>query len=188
MLPKSEALELLRRRGYRVKPKVPKSSVLPENYEMRKGQMEFIQEAKRAIMSKEIFIGSAPCGIGKSLASLLAILPELKDNRLMICFRTRSQLHIYLKELRALSTDLCCVSLFSKQDMCPLKTRGELSYFDFFEECKRLKENCESSTKPFCKFYMNILRRERETEDLALDCARRILAHRGRSHAELTRR
>jgi DNA excision repair protein ERCC-2 len=176
LLPKSEALELLRRSGYSVKPKDPKSSVLPENYELRNGQMEFIQEAKKAIMSKEIFVGSAPCGIGKSLASLLAILPELGENRLMICFRTRSQLHIYLKELRALSRDLCCVSLFSKQDMCPLKKRGDLSYFDFFEECKRLKENCESSAKPYCKFYMSILRGRRETEDLALDCARRILA------------
>ena len=176
MLPKSKASELLRRSGQSVKPKVPKSTVLPENYELRNGQMEFIQEAKRAIMSKEIFVGSAPCGIGKSLASLLAILPELGENRLIICFRTRSQLHIYLKELRALSGDLCCVSFFSKQDMCPLKTRGDLSYFDFFEECKRLKENCESSTKPFCKFYMSILRGRKETEDLALDCARRILA------------
>lgn len=159
-----------------MKSKVQKSSVLPDNYELRNGQTEFIQEAKRAVLSKEIFVGSAPCGIGKSLASLLAILPELGENRLMICFRTRSQLHIYLKELRALSRDLCCVSLFSKQDMCPLKKRGGLSYFDFFEECKRLKENCESSARPFCKFYMNILRGGKETEDLALDCARRILA------------
>jgi DNA excision repair protein ERCC-2 len=175
-MPKSKASGFLRRSGYSVKPKVPKNGVLPENYEMRNGQMEFIQEAVRAVKSREIFVGSAPCGIGKSLASLLAILPELGENRLMICFRTRSQLHIYLKELRALSRDLCCVSFFSKQDMCPLKTRGDLSYFDFFEECKRLKENCESSAKPFCKFYMSILRGRRETEDLALDCARRILA------------
>jgi DNA excision repair protein ERCC-2 len=175
-MPKSKASVLLRRSGYIVKPKVPKSSVLPGNYEMRNGQMEFIQEAARAVRSREIFVGSAPCGIGKSLASLLAILPELGENRLMICFRTRSQLHIYLKELRALSRDLCCVSFFSKQGMCPLKTRGDLSYPDFFEECKRMKENCESSAKPFCKFYMNILRGRKETEDLALDCARRILA------------
>lgn len=175
-MPKSKALELFRRSGHRAKPKVPKNSVLPENYEMRKGQMEFAQEAARAVKSREIFVGSAPCGIGKSLASLLAILPELEENRLMICFRTRSQMHIYLKELRALSKDLCCVSFFSKQDMCPLKTRGDLSYFDFFEECKRLKQNCESSAKPFCKFYMSILKRRREAEDLALDCARRILA------------
>jgi DNA excision repair protein ERCC-2 len=175
-MPKSEASGLLRRSGYSVKPKVPKSGVLPENYEMRNGQMEFVKEAAKAVKSREIFVGSAPCGIGKSLATLLAILPELGENRLMICFRTRSQLHIYLKELRALSRDLYCVSFFSKQDMCPLKTRGDLPYFDFFEECKRLKENCESSAKPYCKFYMSILRGRRETEDLALDCARRVLA------------
>jgi DNA excision repair protein ERCC-2 len=175
-MPKSKASGLLRRSGYSVEPKIPKRGMLPENYEMRNGQVEFIQEVARAVKSREIFVGSAPCGIGKSLASLLAILPELGENRLMICFRTRSQLHIYLKELRALSRDVYCVSFFSKQDMCPLKTRGDLSYFDFFEECKRLKENCESSAKPSCKFYMSILRRRRETEDLALDCARRILA------------
>jgi DNA excision repair protein ERCC-2 len=150
--------------------------MLPENYELRKGQTEFIQEATRALKNREVFVGSAPCGIGKSLASLLAVLPQLGENRLMICFRTRSQLHIYLKELRALSRDLCCVSFFSKQDMCPLKIKGDLSYLDFFEECRRLKENCESSTKPFCRFYMNNVGREKEAEQLALDCGRRILA------------
>ncbi len=175
-MPKSKGLMLFRRNSHRVKPKDLESGALPENYEMRKGQMEFIQEAKRAIMSKEIFVGSAPCGIGKSLASLLAILPELRENRLMICFRTRSQLNIYLKELRALSRPLHCVSLFSKQDMCPLKKRRSLSYFDFFEECKRLRENCMSSAKPVCQFYMNILRRSHEAEDLAMDSCRRILA------------
>jgi DNA excision repair protein ERCC-2 len=175
-MPESKVSGFLRRSGYGVAPKLPKKSMLPKNYEKRKGQAEFIQEAARAIQNKEIFVGSAPCGIGKSLASLLAILPELGENRLMICFRTRSQLHIYLKELRALSRDIYCVSFFSKQDMCPLKTKGDLSYFDFFEGCKRLKENCESSAKPFCKFYMSILRRRREMEDLAMDCARRILA------------
>jgi len=159
-----------------LKNKIPKRSMFPENYQIRKEQMEFIQEATKALKNKEIFVGSAPCGIGKSLASLLAVLPQLEENKLMICFRTRSQLHIYLKELRALSKDLCSVSFFSKQDMCPLKTKGDLSYVDFFEECKRLKDNCESSTKPYCEFYMNILRKKKEAEELALDCAHRILA------------
>lgn len=72
--------------------------------------------------------------------------------------------------------DLCCVSFFSKQSMCPLKIRGDLSYLDFFEECKRLKENCESSTGPYCKFYRNNVEREKEAEQLALDCGRKILA------------
>jgi DNA excision repair protein ERCC-2 len=160
----------------RVKDKIQKGSMLPENYQMRKGQMDFVQEATEALKSREVFVGSAPCGIGKSLASLLAVLPQLEENRLMICFRTRSQLHIYLKELRALSRGLYCVSFFSKQDMCPLKTMGDLSYVDFFEECKRLKDNCQSSVKPFCKFYMSILRERKEAEQLALGCAQKILS------------
>jgi len=151
---------------------------LPEGYEVRKGQMQFIEEAYKAIKSNEVFLGSAPCGIGKSLGSLLAVLPLLGENKLLICFRTRSQLHIYLKELRALERNPSAVSLFSKQDMCPLRRKYDLSYFDFLEECRRLKENCESSTKPYCRFYWNINRKKKEAEELALDCARKILAPR----------
>jgi DNA excision repair protein ERCC-2 len=151
---------------------------LPEGYEIRKGQMKFIEEASKAIKSNEVFLGSAPCGIGKSLGSLLTVLPLLGENKLLICFRTRSQLHIYLKELRALERNPSAVSLFSKQDMCPLRRKNDLSYFDFLEECRRLKENCESSTKPYCRFYWNINRKKKEAEELALDCARKILAPR----------
>ncbi len=151
---------------------------LPQNYEVRKGQMDFIEEASKAIESNEIFLGSAPCGIGKSLASLLAILPKLGENKLLICFRTRSQLHIYLKELKALQRTPSAASFFSKQDMCPLRREGYLSYFDFLDECRRLKENCESSTKPYCRFFWNINKKEKEAEELALDCARKIIAPR----------
>jgi DNA excision repair protein ERCC-2 len=175
LISSSKVSEFRVKRGQRLKAKLQTSSTLPENYELRKGQTEFVQEATRALKNREVFVGSAPCGIGKSLASLLAVLPQLEENRLMICFRTRSQLHIYLKELRALSRDLCCVSFFSKQDMCPLKIKGDLSYLDFFEECRRLKENCESAAKPYCRFYMDTIKREKEAEQLALDCGKRIL-------------
>jgi DNA excision repair protein ERCC-2 len=151
---------------------------LPEGYEVRKGQMKFIREASEAIKSNKVFLGSAPCGIGKSLGSLLAVLPQLGDNKLLICFRTRSQLHIYLKELRAFRRRPSAISLFSKQDMCPLRRKGNLSYFDFLEECRRLKENCESSTKPYCRFYWNLSRKKKKAEELALECARKILAPR----------
>jgi len=160
----------------RVRGKASEESWLPEGYEVRKGQMEFIEEASNAIKSNKVFLGSAPCGIGKSLASLLAVLPQLGENKLLICFRTRSQLHIYLKELKALGRNPSAVSFFSKQDMCPLRRKGGLSYFDFLEECRRLKDNCESSTKPYCNFYWNINRKEKEAEELALECARKILA------------
>ncbi len=148
---------------------------LPRGYEIRKGQVEFIEEATKALENNEIFVGSAPCGIGKSLASLLSVLPMLGENKLLISFRTRSQLHIFLKELRGLKQSPLTVSFFSKQDMCPMRMKSEGSYFDFLEECRRLKENCESGTKPFCRFYWNLNMKKRQAEELALDCARKIL-------------
>jgi len=151
------------------------SQWLPRGYEVRKGQVEFIEEATKALENNQVFVGSAPCGIGKSLASLLSVLPRLGENKLLISFRTRNQLHIFLKELRGLEQNPLTVSFFSKQDMCPLRMKSGGSYFDFLEECRRLKKNCESGTKPFCRFYWNIYRKKREAEELALDCARKIL-------------
>jgi len=148
---------------------------LPRGYEVRKGQVKFIEEATKALENRQVFVGSAPCGIGKSLASLLTVLPRLGENKLMISFRTRSQLHIFLKELNGLEQTPLTVSFFSKQDMCPLRMKTGGSYFDFLEECRRLKENCETGTKPFCQFYWNITKKRRQAEELALDCARKIL-------------
>ena len=142
---------------------------------MRKGQVEFIEEATKALENNQVFVGSAPCGIGKSLAALLSVLPRLGENKLLVSFRTRSQLHIFLKELRGLEQSPLTVSFFSKQDMCPLRATKGGSYFDFLEECRRLKENCESGTKPFCRFYWNMNMKKRQAEELALDCARKIL-------------
>jgi DNA excision repair protein ERCC-2 len=148
---------------------------LPRGYEVRKGQVKFVEEAAKALENHQVFVGSAPCGIGKSLASLLSVLPRLGENKLLISFRTRSQLHIFLKELKGLKQNPLTVSFFSKQDMCPLRMKTGGSYFDFLEECRRLKENCESNTKPFCRYYWNIHRKKREAEQMALDCARKIL-------------
>ena len=149
---------------------------LPRGYEVREGQQKFIEEAVKALENNQVFVGSAPCGIGKSLASLLSVLPRLKEeDKLLISFRTRSQLHIFLKELKGLKQKPLTASFFSKQDMCPLRMKTGGSYFDFLEECRRLKENCESNTKPYCRYYWNITRKKREAELLALDCARRIL-------------
>lgn len=148
---------------------------LPRGYEIRKGQVKFVEEATKALKNNEVFIGSAPCGIGKSLASLLTVLPMLGEKKLLISFRTRSQLHIFLKELRGLKKPPLTASFFSKQDMCPLKKKRGGTYFDFLEECKRLKENCESGTKPFCKYYWKTIKKKREAESLAIDCTKKIL-------------
>ncbi len=152
-----------------------KNQCIPKGYEERKGQVKFIDEAKKALENNKIFLGSAPCGIGKSLGSLLSVLPLLGENKLLVSFRTRSQLHIFLKELKALEQHPLAVSFFSKQDMCPLRVKSHIPYFDFLEECRRLKENCESATKPYCRFYWNLIKRKCQAEEAALDCARNIL-------------
>ena len=148
---------------------------LPRGYEIRKGQVTFIEAATKALENNQVFVGSAPCGIGKSLASLMSVLPQLGNNKLLISFRTRSQLHIFLKELRGLKKSPLTASFFSKQDMCPIRKKRAGSYFDFLEECKRLKKNCETGTKPFCKYYWNMNQKKRQADDLALDCAKKIL-------------
>jgi DNA excision repair protein ERCC-2 len=158
-----------------VKYRVSKNQWLPKGYEERQGQLKFIKEATKALEDNKVFLGSAPCGIGKSLGSLLSILPLLGENKLLISFRTRSQLHIFLKELKALEQHPLAVSFFSKQDMCSLRVKSDMSYLDFLEECRRLKKNCESATKPYCRFYRNVIRRKWKADEAALDCARKIL-------------
>jgi Rad3-related DNA helicase len=152
-----------------------RGTLVPKGYEIRKEQVRFMEEASASLKKGGVFLGSAPCGTGKSLASLLAVLPCLTKKKLLISFRTRSQLHIYLKELRALGRVFRTVSFYSKKAMCPLNVKSDLSYFDFFDECKRLKENCRTSTKPFCKFFWNVYRRKKRADELAVDCTKRVL-------------
>jgi DNA excision repair protein ERCC-2 len=180
LLPQSKVKKLVKRIRRVAKPSdkdsVARRDWLPDGYQFRKGQTEFIKEASRAIRGHRLFLGNAPCGIGKSLASILAVLPHIEKSKLLITFRTRNQLHIYLKELKAAGCGLPTVSLFSKQSMCPMRIGGNISYYDFFEQCKRLKENCEPLQKPYCRFYLKNLRKKKEAETLALDSAKRFLA------------
>lgn len=178
LVPKNKIPKFYSRNVYSPKQIVEKkpSTHFPKDYEIRKGQSDFIREATKALNENKIFLGSAPCGIGKSLASLLAILPKLKENKLLISFRTRNQLRIYLQELKALRLNFPAISFISKQSMCPLNLEKNLSYFDFFEVCKRLKDNSRSSKKPQCKFYANMLHREKEAEKLAINCAQKLLS------------
>jgi DNA excision repair protein ERCC-2 len=147
---------------------------LPKGYDVRPVQAEFIEEASEALEKREVFMVSAPCGVGKSLASLLTVLPRRGDGKLLICFRTRSQLDIYLKELKAIDRGVSAVSFISKNDMCPRRD-NRMQYYDFLEECRRLRRNCETGAKPCCEFYDRMNHKMGEVEKLALACAREIL-------------
>lgn len=93
---------------------------LPEGYELRKEQVDFIECASDALKARQVFFADAACGVGKSLAALLTVIPLTNDHtKLIICFRTRSQLAIYLKELKALKNSQLVICLANKQSMCP---------------------------------------------------------------------
>jgi DNA excision repair protein ERCC-2 len=148
----------------------------PGNYEVRDGQLDFARSAHKCLNQGKTFLGSAPCGIGKSLAALLASLPLLESKKILICFRTRSQLHIYLKELKALKRRLSVVSFISKREMCPLKRISSLPYFDFLEACRRLKKNSESRTDPYCRYFRNLTSNMDKAKKAAIGCAMEILS------------
>ena len=48
-MPKGRVSEALKRNGRSAREKVREGDALPENYELRKGQMEFVQDAANAI-------------------------------------------------------------------------------------------------------------------------------------------
>ena len=109
---------------------------IPGGYTLRPEQEAFAKEASSILHNGGLYMVSAPCGIGKSLAALLASLPQGK--KLVICYRTKTQLGIYLKELRALHPPVLAVSLFNRLEMCPLDNSA-LTYHEFTERCRRLR-------------------------------------------------
>ncbi|MEA1905099.1 MAG: hypothetical protein U9M97_04375, partial [Candidatus Hadarchaeota archaeon] len=101
---------------------------LPEAYESRPEQLKFIEEASRLLSRDKTYVVSAPCGVGKSLAALISALPLVEEGkRLIVAYRTKNQLQIYLKELRAIAErrehNYLPVSVISKQQMCPRFSR-----------------------------------------------------------------
>lgn len=137
---------------------------LPRGYEVRPQQIRFIQEGRNVLSSGGIYMVCAPCGVGKTLASLLCMIPFLNENKLIVAYRTRSQLAIYLKELSSLSdeNELTCVSLYSKKDMCPLMHDADIPYTDFLRSCRLLKRNAGSKNEPYCEYFGNLMQSDAE--------------------------
>ncbi|MEM0253593.1 MAG: ATP-dependent DNA helicase [Candidatus Bathyarchaeia archaeon] len=118
----------------------------------RPSQIEAIKFAYHIFSNAKIGLLSSPCGTGKSISALTAYFAAKKQNpnigRLLILTRTKNQLDIYSRELKNIK-EKCgadfTVSIFkSKREMCPKVTENaklkEVSYRDFLQYCKGLKE------------------------------------------------
>lgn len=125
-------------------------------------QINAIKFCFDTIRNGKIGLLSSPCGTGKSVSVLTAyfMAKELDNSvgRLLALTRTRNQLEIYCRELKAIKNhcDVSSVaSVFkSKKEMCPQAAEDakvkNVSYHDFLHYCRALKEGAFGKT---CRYY-----------------------------------
>ncbi|MBI2139381.1 ATP-dependent DNA helicase [Candidatus Woesearchaeota archaeon] len=123
--------------------------------EIRKAQHELIQDIAGCVREKKHFLGHAPTGLGKTAASLSAVLDFAIANGLKVFFLTsrHSHHHLCIETLRAIrkkfDMELSACDLIGKHGMCLQEGIRGLPNNDFMEYCKSLRE------KRQCTFFLN---------------------------------
>jgi DNA excision repair protein ERCC-2 len=125
-------------------------------------QLDAIKFAFDTIKNGRVGLLSSPCGTGKSISVLTAFFAarELDSSvgKFLALTRTRNQLEIYCRELKGIKEE-CDVSFVasifkSKKEMCPHAQEnqklGNISYRDFLQYCKGLKEGAFGES---CDYY-----------------------------------
>ncbi len=133
-------------------------------HSFRPFQLEAIKFAYETMRDGKIGLLSSPCGTGKSISVLTAFFAAKELNsslgRLVALTRTRNQLEIYSRELKAIKNHCgasFAASIFtSKKEMCPYALEDpklkDISYRDFLHYCKGLKEGAFSK---ICEYFDN---------------------------------
>ena len=160
---------------------MPWREYFPEGYEKRPDQLRFIEEASELLAEGGIYVVSAPCGIGKSLAALVSALPLVEEGKkLIFTYRTRNQIQIYLKELGAIGRrrgrEYLQASLVSKQSMCPRFSGDRISYGALVRACRILRENSKRGKEPRCVYYSKILEDQEGAMKLALEWSKSYIS------------
>jgi len=119
----------------------------------RKGQQEAIKFITNVFNEDAIGFLHAPTGIGKTISALVAHLLSSRSDirKLVVLTRTKSQAHIYVKEIEQIKTKLSeigdkqlrYVVFRSKKDMCPIARKKDrlrrMPYAIFLKACELLK-------------------------------------------------
>lgn len=118
---------------------------------IRKGQKDFQEDARRAILEGKHLIAHAPTGIGKTAAVIAPALEFALENNKFVLFLTskQSQHKIAvetLKKIKEKGFDFIAVDIISKKSMCP-RAEAKYYYSVFNEYCKGLQKSNK------CYFY-----------------------------------
>lgn len=122
---------------------------------IRPSQEEFIKGVKDALEKKRPLLVHAPTGLGKTAAALAPAFEFAKDNSKTIFFLTsrHTQHAIAIDTLQAIkdkhNIDMHVVDLIGKKGMCLQTAAHSLRSSDFFEYCKKVREDNS------CSFYSN---------------------------------
>lgn len=107
---------------------------------------KFQDEFMHVAFTSDRLIANVPTGMGKSVASLCGFLADmLPREKVVVLTRTKSQAEIFLEESRRIKRKsgwgFLALQMKSKQELCPIFSRGEAGYEEFLQLCK-LKQDC----------------------------------------------
>ncbi len=132
---------------------------------IRKSQLDLIDDVKKAIKSKKHIIAHAPTGIGKTAATVSAALTYAIENDKDVFFLTskHTQHHIVIETLKKIknnfNVDIISADFIGKKWMCPISDIKNLHSRDFSEYCHDIRKDDR------CKFYKKIKNKTKLTKE-----------------------
>jgi DNA excision repair protein ERCC-2 len=118
----------------------------------RPGQLSLIQSIQQAYLTKKPLFAQAPTGIGKTAASLFALVPIALAQKKTILFLTsrHTQHTIVIETLRKLADQypISVCDFYSKRHMCIHEGIEGISQSEFLIYCKQLRDGGQ------CPYYL----------------------------------
>jgi len=146
---------------------------------IRGGQREFMEDIRQAVASGKVLLAQAPTGIGKTVATLSAMLEDALGGDRVVFFVTskQSQHTIVIDTLRTVERfsgrRIRAVDIISRQSMCPDTASAQPAYA-FREMCKaRTKSrSCPYEQRPAGEAAGLIFKRIMHVHELQRACVR----------------
>lgn len=132
---------------------------------IRKSQLDLIDDVTKAIKSKKHIIAHAPTGIGKTAATVSAALTYAIENEKDVFFLTskHTQHHIVIETLKKIKNkfniNVISVDFIGKKWMCPISDIKNLHSRDFSDYCHDMRKDDR------CKFYKKIKNKTKLTKE-----------------------
>lgn len=137
-----------------------KEDILFPHDEIRNIQHEMIEAVKEAIENKKNTVIHAPTGLGKTAAALApALAYAIKNNKTVFFLTSRHTQHLIAIETareikKKYDSKFQVVDIVGKKHMCLVPGIEQLSSYEFYEYCKKQRED------GLCEFFNNTKKKD----------------------------